>query len=161
MSQELRVALVAALAALLGTIIGGFVGYYTNRSLQDHQFTRDESQRLRQAKSAASLERYRFDAAKSTLAPMLSKGGIASPIPTELEAQVNGADQQLVVSYLSQKGIQQYADGRLCVNLLMRELPKDNPRPVHAYQVGLYRSWDRCIDDAERAIAKVATRSAP
>ena len=83
MSQELRVALVAALAALLGTIIGGFVGYYTNRDLQDQQFKRDESQRLRQAKSAASLERYRFDAAKSTLAPMLSKGGIASPIPSE------------------------------------------------------------------------------
>jgi hypothetical protein len=161
MSQELRVALVAALAALLGTIVGGFVGYYTNRELQDHQFERDESQRLRQAKSAASLERYRFDAAKSTLEPMLEKGGIAPPIPTELEAQVNGSDQQLIVSYLDQKGIQQYADGRLCVNLLMRELPKSSPRIVRTDQVVLYRSWNTCIDDAERAIAKVARRSRP
>ena len=162
MSQELRLALIAALSALLGTVVGGMIGYYTNRDLQDIQFKREESQRLRQARSVASLERYRFQTAEGALAPMLVRGGTRPPIPTELEAQVNGSDQQLVLSYLDQKGIAAYANGRLCVSLLVRELPAGvSTTPIRKDELPLYRNWAHCIKAADDAMATVVARRVP
>jgi hypothetical protein len=156
--RDWKTPLIAAGSGLLGTLVGGLIGYYTNHGLQQQQFDREDHQRLVQAKSVAAIEQLRFKTAEGTLATMVESGGFRPPLADQLVTQVTGADQQLVVSYLDPRDMRAYANGRLCVDLLIRELPRDEPAEVTDGQVGLYRQWATCVTAADRAVGRVVSR---
>ena len=143
MADELKLALVAALSAVAGTIVGGMVAYFTNKDLQDREFERSDRTRLIQAQSAASVELHRLVTARNIIVTM-TKTGYYPPVRDRLRDELSTTEHQLVISYLTRERIDAYAKAMDCLNDLQDGIPSGKGgEPVDKLQLVSVRSTRR------------------
>jgi hypothetical protein len=158
MSDELKLAIVAALSAVTGAAIGGLISYYTNRSLQDREFERADRARLVQAKSAASVEVGRFVTAR-LLVKKMREEHLYPVVGDRLDDGLTITERQLVISHLDSRTIRAYQFARDCIEDLRDEIPPSKEGHVVSRFVLLRLPLrDDCIAGGERALTPLAER---
>jgi hypothetical protein len=118
-----NVALIAAIASLLGTVIGGAITYFTNRALQEQQVSEQQARQAAQTRVAARLlfERYaRID--EAVIAMFCSRSLFHVDEPPSL------TDEELVVGRASAAGLQTLNNADIRVALLLRTLKSRSVR---------------------------------
>src|SRR4051794_15405250 len=104
MTNEIKVALIAALSALAGSAIGGYVSYATSKDLQNREFARSRREQLTQARAASALESARFRLASDTVAVVLHDH-LATSVGGQLESIVTAQEQKLIASYMTRSSV--------------------------------------------------------
>ena len=100
--SALRVAYIAALFGVVGTLCGGVVAYLGNRALQDQQTQQQNALEAKATRTAARLAVFRYQTYENLVTEMLlQREYYKQPLPQPLSP----ADEALVVASLSTGGL--------------------------------------------------------
>jgi hypothetical protein len=158
MSDDLKLALVAAFSAVAGTIVGGLVAYLTSRDLQDREFERSDRARLIQAQAAASVELRRLVSARN-LVESMRKTRNYPVVGDRLRDELSTTEHQLVISYLERTRINALDRATTCVNDLQNMLPlskEGDSAPEHVLVT--LGAVDHCVAGGEAALEPLTRR---
>jgi hypothetical protein len=146
MSENVQVALIAALAGLLGVVAGGLITYAANRSLQDDERQRQELLEARAAQSAARREFSRLEQVRGPIEAML-EGGLYISIPTSSMRPTLTTDESAqMLAWLDDGQSQAYAGAERClVELQARFHPKRDGTKLEAIQRVPLKITEKCL----------------
>jgi hypothetical protein len=106
----MRVACIAALFGLVGTLCGSAVTYLGNRALQNQQTSQQNAAEAKATRTAARLAVFRYQTYENLVAEMLSQQRYyKQPLPEPLSA----SDEALIVASLSTDGLDALASADL------------------------------------------------
>jgi hypothetical protein len=152
----MRVAYIAALFGVVGTLIGSAITYVSNRAVQNQQISQQNAVEARATRAAARLAVYRYAAYDTLAAAMLADH---TYIVQELPSPLSPADEALVVGSLSTNGLN--ALGLADEGLGFVTSVRKDGRAGAPLQVGDQYKLRTATDDIEKALAvlkQMATR---
>jgi len=152
--NDLKIAALAAAAAVAGTVVGGLISYQTNRDLQERDFRRAAHVRLEQAHAAAAVERSRFVVAGRALGDMTT---VKLYLVEEDEGQISIADRALVLGYLKPPELEEYALARRCLFQLAASLRgRRTGEEIGDIALMRLKAFIPCVAGGEKALRRLA-----
>jgi hypothetical protein len=100
--STLRIAYIAALFGVVGTLCGSAVTYFGNRALQDQQIGQQNAVEAKATRTAARLAVFRYQAYDNLVYEMLSQRRYDVE---QLPQPLSGGNQALIVASLSPNGL--------------------------------------------------------
>jgi hypothetical protein len=100
--SSIRVAYVAALFGLVGTLCGSAVTYFGNRAVQDQQINQQNAAEAKATRTAARLAVFRYQAYENLVSEMLSQ---RQYYVQSLPQPLSTGDEALIVASLSTDGL--------------------------------------------------------
>jgi hypothetical protein len=158
-SSELTVALIAAAFGMAGVLAGGLITYVTSRAVQDREIERQEELELKAAKSAAAMERFRFDSASTQLGTIIETKLDYVYSPAYLTSRLATVDVATMLAHLDDKRSQAYAHAQLCLSsvaTLMRS--RSTGHTLASHEILALRAQKKCVDEGRDALGRLSAR---
>lgn len=104
--SAIRIAYIAALFGVVGTLCGSAITYLGNRTLQNQQISEQNAVEARATRAAARLGVYRYQTYETLVGNMLSN---EQYVVQQLPPPLTAADEALIVASLSTNGLDDLA----------------------------------------------------
>lgn len=124
MSEGMKVAIIAAVSAIVGTLAGGLITYETNKALQDKQIKQEEKRQQTTAKAIVRLliSEYHTDADRLRQMITLHEYDRASYSQHKFVSHIGQEERQLLAGNLPESDWSDIADASEAIETVESEL---------------------------------------